>query len=109
VPTPRGDAPLTKHLAVPYGPDMARAWQALPYLVLPGAGFFDHLYDRQRDLKAARPVVCPRPGRGAGPAHPRHPLGAQGTLGCRLVRDSPFPLAGGVDQRPLPGGQRGAG
>jgi len=89
VPTPRGDAPLTKHLAVPYGPDMARAWQALPYLVLPGEGFFDHLYDRQRDLKAARPVECHCLGLGARPAHPFRPLGPALQLG-RPLRGSPF-------------------
>jgi len=55
--TLRGDAPLITALAAAYGPDLARAWQALPYLVLPGEGFFDHLYERQMDLKRGMPAL----------------------------------------------------
>ncbi len=55
--TLRGDAPLIKALAAAYASDVARAWQALPYLVLPGEGFFDHLYERQVDLRRAMPAL----------------------------------------------------
>jgi len=59
--TPRGDAPLIRHLTESGRLSTALAWQALPYVRLPGDGLMRYLWGERNALTAALPTLAGLP------------------------------------------------